>query len=187
MTKSRSRLEIWAKSRSWRLRSRLHHWSFTPTFLSSSCLTSVQTPIKSWKGSFTKPSFVWGDTRTKVPHGNETGARAAQLWGRAWDCSWNLWLKWIKANNKRRVTERAPKTLLQNLQMMCKKPMLSLVNNSCLMKLKMKNLCWNFCKYSSSTIIAHCYSQYCNKQYVWALFWYVLVKTAASQNFMVYP
>jgi len=26
MTKSRSRLEIWARSRSRRLRSRLHHW-----------------------------------------------------------------------------------------------------------------------------------------------------------------
>ena len=91
-------------------------------------------------------SFVWGDNGTKTPHGNETGSTAAQWWGRAWDCSWNSWLKWIKANNKQRMTQRALKT--SNLQMTSKKPMLSLMNNSCLMKLK--NLCWHFCKYSGT-------------------------------------
>jgi len=34
--------------------------------------------------------------------------------------------------------------------MMIKKPMLSLMNNSCSMKLKLKHLWWNFCKYSST-------------------------------------
>jgi len=56
-------------------------------------------------------SFVWGVNCAKVPHGDETGSRPAQWWGRSWKCSWNLWLKWIKANNKRRVTQRALKTL----------------------------------------------------------------------------
>jgi len=43
-------------------------------------------------------------------HGDETGSRAAQWWGRSWECSRNVWLKWMKENNKRRVTQRALKT-----------------------------------------------------------------------------
>ena len=45
-------------------------------------------------------SFVWG-TNHKVAHADETESRAAQWWGHTWDWSWNLWLKWLKANNKR--------------------------------------------------------------------------------------
>jgi len=41
--------------------------------------------------------FVWEANHTKVPLGDETKSTAAQWWERAWDCSWNLWLKWIKA------------------------------------------------------------------------------------------
>jgi len=84
--------------------------------------TFVQRGLKFWKLTKTPLiysisyfslggwKFCFRANHTKVTHGDETGSRAAQWWGRARDCSWNLWLKWIKANNKRRVTQSALKT-----------------------------------------------------------------------------
>jgi len=57
-------------------------------------------------------SVVWGANHTEVHHGDETESRASQWWRHAWDCSWSLWLKWIKANNIWRVTQRPLKTLV---------------------------------------------------------------------------
>jgi len=52
-------------------------------------------------------SFVWG---SRLPMTTRLGPEQLR-WGRAWGCSWDLWLKWIKAKNRRRVTEQALMTV----------------------------------------------------------------------------
>ena len=54
--------------------------------------------------------------------------------------------KWIKANDRRRVTERAVKQSADDEE----ETDALLINMNCAIKLELKNLCDKFCKYSKT-------------------------------------